>query len=86
GSDREHRPIPDTAEERPKLVDELARLYPDPATAPPVRWPFFLTELTHPRRMETIHEGLLGRGFTPREAEKILWGNWYRLFGEVWPA
>ncbi len=86
GSDREHRPIPDTAEERQKLVDELARLYPDPADAPPVRWPFFLTELNHPRRMETIREGLRAAGFSAGDAEKILWGNWYRLFDEVWPA
>ena len=86
GSDREHRPIPDTAEERQKLVDELARLYPDPADAPPVRWPFFLTELNHPRRMETIREGLRAAGFSAGDAEKILWGNWHRLFGEVWPA
>ena len=86
GSDREHRRIPDTAEERQKLVDELARLYPDPADAPPVRWPFFLSELNGPRRMETVHQGLLDGGFTPRETEKILFGNWRRLFGEVWPA
>lgn len=86
GSDREHRTIPDTVEERQKLEDELARLYPDPSLAPPVRWPFFLTELNHPRRMETIRDGLAARGFATGEVEKILWGNWYRLFGEVWPA
>ena len=86
GSDREHRRIPDTAEERQKLVDELARLYPDPESAPPVRWPFFLTELNHPRRMETIQDGLRSRGFTSGEVEKILWGNWHRLFRDVWPS
>jgi membrane dipeptidase len=86
GSDREHRPVPDTAEERQKLVDELSRLYPDPSTMPPVRWPFFLTELNHPRRMETIYDGLLTRGYGSGDAEKIMGGNWYRLFSEVWPA
>ena len=84
GSDREHRPIPDTPEEKQKLVDELARLYPDPATMPPVRWPFFLTELNHPRRMETIREGLARRGYAEDDIAKILGGNWYRLFEEVW--
>ncbi len=84
GSDREHRTVPDTDEERQKLVDELSRLYPDPTTMPPVRWPFFLSELNHPRRMETIWEGLLGRGYSAADAEKIMSGNWYRLFGEVW--
>ena len=51
-----------------------------------VCFPFFLTELNHPRRMETIREGLEGRGFTSGEVEKSLWGNWYRLFRDVWPA
>jgi membrane dipeptidase len=86
GSDREHRAIPDTPEERQKLVDELARLYPDPAQAPPVRWPFFLSELNHPRRMETVYDGLRAAGFPGAQADKILGGNWYRLFREVWPA
>ncbi len=84
GSDREHRTVPDTDEERQKLVDELSRLYPDRSTMPPVRWPFFLTELNHPRRMETIMEGLDRRGYDADGIAKIMGGNWYRLFGEVW--
>jgi len=84
GSDREHRTVPDTAEERQKLVDELSRLYADPSTMPPVRWPFFLSELNHPRRMETIVAGLDGRGYSSADIERIMGGNWYRLFSEVW--
>ena len=84
GSDREHRPIPDTAEEKQKLVDELARLYPDPSKMPPVRWPFFLSELNHPRRMETIMAGLDRRGYATSDIAKIMGGNWYRLFKAVW--
>jgi membrane dipeptidase len=84
GSDREHRTIPDTAEERQKLVDELSRLYPDPSTAPPVRWPFFLSELNHPRRMESIALGLDARGYSAGNIEKIMGTNWYRLFSDVW--
>ena len=84
GSDREHRTIPDTEEQVQRLRDELSVLYPDPSTMPPVRWPFFLTELNHPRRMETIVEGLDRRGHSADAIEKIMSGNWYRLFGEVW--
>lgn len=84
GSDREHRTVPDTAEERQKLVDELSRLYPDPSTMPPVRWPYFLSELNHPRRMETIARGLAGRGYSASDIDKIMGGNWYRLFADVW--
>ena len=78
GSDREHRTIPDTEEEKQKLVDELSRLRP--VTAATVQWPFFLTELNHPRRMETMHEALHRRGRSGDEIDKLLGGNFYRLF------
>ena len=81
GSDREHRSIPDTAAERQKLVDELSRLRP--VTAAGFRWPFFLSELNHPRRMETIASELRRRGRTTAQVEKILGGNFYRLFRET---
>lgn len=81
GSDREHRSIPDTAEERQKLVDELSRLRP--VTAAGFRWPFFLSELNHPRRMETIASALHRGGRTTAQVEKILGGNFYRLFRET---
>ncbi len=81
GSDREHRSIPDTAGERQKLVDELSRLRP--VTAASFRWPFFLSELNHPRRMETIAAALRRRGRTTAQVEKIVGGNFYRLFRET---
>ncbi|OGU06381.1 MAG: hypothetical protein A2W29_10745, partial [Gemmatimonadetes bacterium RBG_16_66_8] len=81
GSDREHRTIPDTEEERQKLIEELSRLRP--VTAATFRWPFFISELNHPRRMETIADGLTKRGRTSAEIDRILGGNWYRLFRET---
>ena len=81
GSDREHRRIPDTEEEKQKLIDELSRLRP--TTSSNFRWPFFVSELNHPRRMETIAAGLGRRGYTADQVDKILGGNWYRLLREV---
>ena len=81
GSDREHRRIPDTPEEKQKLIDELSRLRP--VNAASFRWPFFVSELNHPRRMETIAEGLAKRGYTAAAIDKILGGNFYRLFKET---
>ena len=81
GSDREHRSVPDTEEEKQKLIAELSRLRP--VTAATFRWPFFLSELNHPRRMETIAEGLAQRGRTAAEMDKILGGNWNRLLRET---
>lgn len=77
GSDREHRRIPDTPEEKQKLIDELSRLRP--VSAASFRWPFFIAELNHPRRMETIAEGLMKKGYKADAIDKILGGNFYRL-------
>jgi membrane dipeptidase len=81
GSDREYRTIPDTWEERTKLAVELSRLRP--VTPDEVRWPYFLTELNHPRRMDTIADGLARRGRPAREIDKILGENFYRFFRDT---
>ena len=81
GSDREHRRIPDTPEEKQKLIDELSRLRP--VNAASFRWPFFISELNHPRRMETIADGLAKRGFKSDAIDKILGRNFYRLFQDT---
>lgn len=81
GSDREHRTIPDTPEEKQKLIDELSRLRPTNAAT--FRWPFFVAELNHPRRMETIAAALARRRYTPRQVDKILGGNWHRLLNDT---
>ncbi len=81
GSDREYKTIPDTEEERLRLERELSRLRPSNSTG--FRWPFFLSELNHPRRMETIARALRQRGRTAREVDLIMGGNFRRLFGEV---
>jgi membrane dipeptidase len=81
GSDREHRTIPDTDEERQRLENEMARIrLPG---SPPVQWPFFLSELNHPRRMETLRSGLEGRRYRAADIDKILGGNFYRLYRDV---
>ncbi|HEX4947172.1 MAG TPA: membrane dipeptidase [Blastocatellia bacterium] len=81
GSDREHRTIPDTLAEKQKLIDELSRLRP--VTAATFRWPFFISELNHPRRMETIAAALAKRGHKAAAIDKLLGGNWYRLLRDV---
>lgn len=80
GSDREHREVPDTLEEQRKLRDEISRLRP--VTAATFRWPFFIAELNHPRRMETIAAALRRRGYKAADVDKVLGGNFYRAFRE----
>lgn len=78
GSDREHKTIPDTEEEKKRLEEEMALV-----SDKKIHWPFFVSELNHGRRMETIHAGLKKRGYSSREIDKILGGNFYRVYKEV---
>ena len=78
GSDREHQTIPDTAEEIKRLEEEMALV-----GATSVHWPFFLSELNHGRRMETIRQGLEKRGYTSGQIAKIMGGNFYRVYQAV---
>ncbi len=81
GSDREHRRIPDTPEQKQRLIDELSRLRP--VNAASFRWPFFIAELNHPRRMETIASGLTKKGYNADAVDKILGRNFYRLLKDT---
>jgi len=47
---------------------------------------FTVEELNDARRMEMIADRLMARGHSDARIEKILGGNWLRLFGEIWPA
>jgi membrane dipeptidase len=77
GSDRDHRYIDLTPEYLAELsaeqganfnVDEL---------------PWFMPELNGPRRMETIWDGLQGRGHTDAAIEKIMGANVRRIYSET---
>ena len=76
GSDRDHRRI----EMTPEYVAELnAELGGVAASA----LPYFLEGLNGPRRMETIWDGLVARGFSEDDVERIMGRNLYRLYEEV---
>ena len=44
----------------------------------------FVKDLNTPRRLELIADQLLARGHSATRVEKIIGGNWMRVFGEVW--
>lgn len=44
----------------------------------------FIADLNTPRRMEQIADLLLARGHAEARVEKIIGGNWQRLFRDVW--
>ena len=77
GSDRDHRVIPDTQAEIDLLIaEEGSQFSPD-------QWPLYITELNGPRRMEIVHDGIVRRGYSREQVDKILGGNLYRLYQEV---
>src|SRR3990170_907395 len=47
---------------------------------------YFIPDLNSPRRMEMIADKLLARGHSSARVQKIVGGNFARLFGEVWAA
>jgi membrane dipeptidase len=44
----------------------------------------YVPDFNTPRRMEQIADALAARGHSTARIEKILGGNWLRLFGDVW--
>ncbi|MGE0440644.1 MAG: dipeptidase [Gemmatimonadales bacterium] len=46
----------------------------------------FVTDLNSPRRLEQIAERLASRGHKDARIEKVIGGNFARLFGEVWDS
>ena len=41
-------------------------------------------ELDSPRRMDLVADRLSARGYSAARIEKIIGGNWLRLFADVW--
>jgi len=77
GSDRDHRYIDLT----PEYLDELRR--EQGANLNEADLPWFMPELNGPRRMETIWDGLKGRGHSDNTLEKIMGANVRRVYGET---
>ncbi|HWP37059.1 MAG TPA: membrane dipeptidase [Gemmatimonadales bacterium] len=78
-----HRVTPEYAERHRRFVEERQRRG---IAAPREEDYMFVTDLNSPRRMEMIADKLLARGHAEARVEKIIGGNWMRLFGEVWKA
>jgi membrane dipeptidase len=77
GSDRDHRYIDLTPEYIAELKAEQG------ANLNEADLPWFMVELNGPRRMETIWDGLKGRGLSDGEVEKIMGANVRRVYEET---
>ena len=77
GSDRDHRFIDLTPEYIAELKAEQG------ANLNEADLPWFMPDLNGPRRMETIWDGLKGRGLSDDELEKVMGGNVRRIYSET---
>ncbi len=77
GSDRDHRVI----EMTPEYVAELRR--EEGSQVQDSELPYFIAELNGPRRMEVVWDGLVRRGFSEDDVERIMGRNLYRLYRDV---
>jgi membrane dipeptidase len=77
GSDRDHRVIRLTPEYLAELKrEEGAQVVNDDL-------PYFIDELNGPRRMEVVWDGLVARGLSERDVERVMGGNLLRLYRDV---
>jgi membrane dipeptidase len=52
--------------------------------APEEDRPMYVVGLNTPRKIEVIADQLLKRGYSGRATEKVVGGNFVRVFGEIW--
>jgi membrane dipeptidase len=88
GSDLSTTPIDGSDEywmrHREFVSNRIARGVAAPAEDPDIL--FTVEDLNTHRRMDLIADGLAERGHPDARIEKVVGGNWVRLFGEVWRA
>jgi len=77
GSDRDHRVITLS----PEYIAELKR--EEGAQVQDNELPYFIDELNGPGRMTVVWDGLVQRGLSSRDVERVMGGNVYRLYRDV---
>jgi membrane dipeptidase len=77
GSDRDHRVITLT----PEYIAELKK--EEGAQVRDNELPYFIDELNGPRRMEVVWDGLVKRGLSEGDVERVMGGNLLRLYRDV---
>ena len=77
GSDRDHRVIPDTAEElRILLHEEGSQISADD-------WPLYLDGMNGPHRMGVVRDELRKRRYSQAQIDKLMGNNVRRLYRDV---
>lgn len=77
GSDRDHRVIPDTAEELRILLHE------EGSQISAADWPLYLDGMNGPRRMDVVRDELAKRRYSQAQIDKLMGTNVRRLYRDV---
>ena len=73
-----------TPEQEKAFKDDVAHRKAAGVSAPEEdRYPY-VPDFNGPRKFELIATELQKRGYRSATIEKVLGGNWYRVFGEIW--
>ena len=84
GSDNSITPTVADEAYRKLLMDFAVERKSRGIAAPREEEVLFVEELNTPRRMETLADQMLARGYSESRVEKIIGQNWVRVLGTVW--
>lgn len=84
GSDLSLTPIEETPEYRKAHADFVAGRKRRGISAPDEERPLYVPELNHPQRLEGIAVAMARRGHSSAVIEKVIGGNFFRVFREIW--
>ncbi|HVG83423.1 MAG TPA: membrane dipeptidase [Vicinamibacterales bacterium] len=86
GSDLSTAPIEETPEYLKEHKSFVEARVSRGISAPDEERPLFIPELNHSRRIEGVVRGLRQRKFPDATIEKIIGGNFHRVFKEIWTS
>jgi membrane dipeptidase len=84
GSDLSTTPIEETPEYLREHRAFVAGRVSRGISAPDEARPLYIPELNHPRRIEGVVRGMASRGHSTSVIEKVIGGNFHRVFKDIW--
>ena len=84
GSDTSFESMDNSPQAQAAFADEERQRHAAGVAAPEEDRMTYVEGLNRPDRALVIADALLKRGYSAQAAEKVLGGNWVRVFGEIW--
>jgi membrane dipeptidase len=84
GSDVDIEPFDTSAKGMAEFQQEIDARHKAGLSAPEEDRPRYVEGMNTPRRLEVVTDALLQRGYSDAVVQKVLGGNFARVFGEIW--